>query len=76
MQVRLRGTRGPGGTLPHALRQLLLQLSSVHGDIFQNDEERKAYASFLVEGAAAVLSKPFSAAGERGHGTKFMRCAR
>ncbi|CAN0505526.1 unnamed protein product, partial [Ectocarpus sp. 12 AP-2014] len=48
--VRLRGTAGPGGTLPHALRQLLLQLSSVHGDIFENDDQRKAYASFLVEG--------------------------
>ncbi|CAN0383517.1 unnamed protein product, partial [Hapterophycus canaliculatus] len=58
-------TRGPGRTLPHALRQLLLQLSSVHGDIFENDEQKKAYASFLVEGAAAVLSAPFSAAGER-----------
>lgn len=63
--MRLRGTRGSGGTLPHALRELLLQLSSVHGNIFENDGERKAYASFLVEGAAAVLSKPFSAAGER-----------
>ncbi|CAM9325540.1 unnamed protein product [Pylaiella littoralis] len=67
-RVRLRVTTGPGGTLPHALRQLLLQLSSVHGDIFENDEERKAYASFLVEGAAAVLSAPFSAAGVRQEG--------
>ncbi|CAM9663917.1 unnamed protein product, partial [Scytosiphon promiscuus] len=67
-RVRLRGTRGPGGTLPHALRQLLLQLSSVHGDIFENDDQRKAYASFLVEGAAAVLSAPFSAAGVRADG--------
>ncbi|CBJ26385.1 conserved unknown protein [Ectocarpus siliculosus] len=67
-RVRLRGTAGPGGTLPHALRQLLLQLSSVHGDIFENDDQRKAYASFLVEGAAAVLAAPFSSAGVRQEG--------
>ncbi|CAN0553604.1 unnamed protein product, partial [Laminaria digitata] len=49
---------GSGGNLPHSLRQLLLQLSSVQGDVFDNDEEKKAYASFLVKGATAVLSSP------------------
>lgn len=50
-----------GANLPHALRQLLVQLSSIHGDIFENEEQRGAYASFLVEGATAVLSSPLVA---------------
>lgn len=64
-QVRLlRGMGGVGATLPHSLRQLLLQLSSVHGTIFENDEQQKAYASFLVKGAADVLAAPLTTAGE------------
>ena len=50
-----------GGSLPHSLRQLLLQLSSVHGHIFEDEDQRRAYASFLVEGTAAVLSSPLVA---------------
>lgn len=62
--MRLRGTRGHGGTLPHSLRQLLVQLSSVHGDIFEGEEQKKAYASFLLEGASAVLAAPLTKPGE------------
>ncbi|CAN0403290.1 unnamed protein product, partial [Discosporangium mesarthrocarpum] len=67
-RVRVRGRigAGPGATLPHALRQLLLQLSSVHGDIFQDELHRQAYASFLVEGAASVLANPLLPAGGTG----------
>lgn len=50
-----------GANLRHSLRQLLVQLSSIHGDIFENEEQRGAYASFLVEGATAVLSSPLVA---------------
>lgn len=42
--------------LGHALRQLLLLLASMHGPIFQNIDERKAFASFLLEGILGLLS--------------------
>lgn len=51
--------------LPNSLRQLLLQLASVHGDIFEDDSQRQAYASFIVEGAMAVLASPLAPAGAR-----------
>jgi len=44
------------GELSHKLRQLLLQLSSVTGDIFTSQDERAAYAKFLADGALSVLS--------------------
>ncbi|CAM9400550.1 unnamed protein product [Ascophyllum nodosum] len=67
-RVRVRGnSSSSGGSLPHSLRQLLLQLSSVHGHIFEDEDQRRAYASFLVEGTAAVLSSPL-VAGKGTHG--------
>ena len=51
--------------LGHSLRQLLLLLTSLQGPMFQNEEERKTYCSFLQEGilglvagAGAALSSP------------------
>lgn len=46
------------GELPHLLRQLILQLSSISGPIFDEDEERTSYCSFLVTGVLTILSSP------------------
>ena len=43
------------GRMAHLLRQLLLQLSSISGPIFESDEERGAYARFLIDGCLDVL---------------------
>ena len=43
--------------LAHGVRQLLLLLSSVTGTVFENEEQRLAYASFLVDGCLAALRK-------------------
>jgi hypothetical protein len=48
--------------LGHSLRQLLLLLASVHGPMFKNIDERKAFASFLLEGILGLLSTATSAA--------------
>lgn len=43
------------GRMAHLLRQLLLQLSSISGPIFDSDAERGAYARFLMDGCLDVL---------------------
>lgn len=48
--------------LGHSLRQLLLLLASVHGPMFKNIDERKAFANFLLEGVLGLLSTATSAA--------------
>mmetsp|Transcript_17121 Transcript_17121/g.25568 ORF Transcript_17121/g.25568 Transcript_17121/m.25568 type:complete len:1342 (-) Transcript_17121:106-4131(-) len=44
------------GQLKHSLRQLLLLLSSITGIVFEDKNQRIAYAGFLVDGCLSVLS--------------------
>jgi hypothetical protein len=46
------------GSLPSALRQLMVQLASMHGDVFADAEQRSAYASFIVQGTVRLLREP------------------
>ena len=46
--------------LGHCLRQLLLLLSSLSGPIFRGDEERKIYATILLQGTLDLLSSTCS----------------
>jgi hypothetical protein len=50
--------------LGHSLRQLLLLLASVHGPMFKSTDERKAFASFLLEGILGLLSTATTAAAQ------------
>mmetsp|Transcript_839 Transcript_839/g.1941 ORF Transcript_839/g.1941 Transcript_839/m.1941 type:complete len:1304 (-) Transcript_839:31-3942(-) len=47
---------GKNKELSHKIRQLLLILSSVSGIIYENREQRQAYAGFLVDGCLNVLA--------------------
>ncbi|CAM9529597.1 unnamed protein product [Chrysoparadoxa australica] len=49
-----------GTSLPHSMRQLLLQFSSISGDIFDGPTQKCAYGGFLVEGVAKVLAAPLT----------------
>jgi hypothetical protein len=42
--------------LGHCFRQLLLLLTSLHGPMFQNEEERKTFCSFLLEGILGLVA--------------------
>lgn len=42
--------------LAHGLRQLLLLLASLSGRIFSDDTQRKAFATYLVDGSLKLLS--------------------
>ena len=44
------------GQLKHSLRQLLLLLSSITGIVFEDKNQRIAYAGFLVDGCLSALS--------------------
>jgi hypothetical protein len=44
------------GQLKHSLRQLLLLLSSITGIVFEDKNQKIAYAGFLVDGCLSVLS--------------------
>mgnify|MGYP000393600722 CR=1 FL=1 len=51
-----RSLLGKRGRMAHLLRQLLLQLSSIaSGPIFSDENERGAYAGFLLDGCLNVL---------------------
>ncbi|CAM9316992.1 unnamed protein product, partial [Phaeothamnion confervicola] len=64
----VNGASIAAAVLPHTVRQLLIQLGSVHGDIFEGTAQRSAYASFLVEGVTAVLDAPLEGGGSVGPG--------
>ncbi|KAL3921154.1 MAG: hypothetical protein SGILL_002900 [Bacillariaceae sp.] len=51
-----QSTTSTGSNLGHGFRQLLLLLVSVHGPIFQSIDERKTFASILLEGIISMLS--------------------
>lgn len=42
--------------LEHAIRQLLLLLTSLNGNIFQSQDERIVFASYLLDGILSLLS--------------------
>lgn len=42
--------------LSHALRQLLLQLASLHGVIFEAEDQRVAFATYLLDGILKLLT--------------------
>ncbi len=41
--------------LLHNFQQLIVQFCSIHGEIFEGNEERRAYASFLLERLSMLL---------------------
>lgn len=53
--------------LLHALRQLLLLLTSLTGPIFQGNDERKQFGSLLLEGTVKMLQTPGIANRESSH---------
>ncbi len=49
------GQRSGVSNLLHNFQQLIVQFCSIHGDIFEGDEERQAYACFLLERLSMLL---------------------
>jgi hypothetical protein len=52
----IQSTSSTSTQLGHSIRQLILLLTSLHGPIFQSKEERKTFASILLEGISNLLS--------------------
>jgi hypothetical protein len=61
----VHNTTSPSNDLGHSIRQLILLLASLFGDIFPTPEEQTTFAAFLLEGILHLLTMSTSAVAEQ-----------
>ena len=61
----VHNTPSPSNDLGHSIRQLILLLASIFGDIFPTPEEQTTFAAFLLEGILHLLTTSTSAIAEQ-----------